>query len=468
MFDDDIVEHITYQANLYSVNVRGASIATTTSEIKDFISMLLISGIFKMPSYTDFWGANSRFPAMADVMPLKRFQMLRRYIHFADNSEAEYSTDRYFKVRPVMEKIRKLFLKIEHEGKFSIDEMMIPYKGTRAGNLRQYLPSKPHKWGFKFFVRAGVSGIVYDFLPYAGASTFHDVIFTGEESELGIAGKVVTFLCRTIQNVHNSKMYFDNFFTTFNLIQCLRNQGMLAIGTIRANRLKNVTMKSDKELLKDPRGTINYRTDTDANLTVVKWKDNKIVTLVSSFVGVGPLTNVKRYDKEAKAKVDVPAPNIVRQYNVHMGGVDLADMLCSLYRTPLKSRRWYLRIFGQMLNLCINNAWLLYRRDMELLGQGKYMSLKEFQVDVARAMKLKKTNRLSSEAPEPPAKIRRIDVPRPVDDMRYDGMNHWPIHGEKGRCRLCPKGWSRMKCSKCEVVLCFIQDRNCFVNVHVK
>ena len=95
-------------------------------------------------------------------------------------------------------------------------------------------------------------------------------------------------------------------------------------------------MKDDKELAKKPRGSYEYRTDPTAGITVVKWRDKKVVTLASSFVGVQPLTTMKRYDKVAKAKDDVPAANIIKQYNIHMGGVDLADMLIALYRTPLK------------------------------------------------------------------------------------------------------------------------------------
>lgn len=53
--------------------------------------------------------------------------------------------------------------------------MMIPYKGTKAGSRRQYIKSKPNKWGFKIFIRAGVNGQVFDFLPYAGENTFNSI-----------------------------------------------------------------------------------------------------------------------------------------------------------------------------------------------------------------------------------------------------------------------------------------------------
>ena len=160
LFDDNIIQMIIDQTNLYSVQQLGNSLNTNANEMSDFIPILLYTGLVKMPAYVDNWAERTRFPPIANTMSLKRFQKLRRYIHFSDNNEADGAPDRYFKVRPVMEMVRRNFLAIEHEGEFSVDEMMVPYKGTRAGNLRQYIRGKPHKWGFKLFTRAGVSGIV--------------------------------------------------------------------------------------------------------------------------------------------------------------------------------------------------------------------------------------------------------------------------------------------------------------------
>ena len=32
----------------------------------------------------------------------------------------------------------------------------------------------------------------------------------------------------------------------------------------------------------------------------------------------------------------------------------------------------------------------------------------------------------------PAARIQHCVAPRPVDDVRYDGIGHWPVHGKKG------------------------------------
>ena len=108
-------------------------------------------GVVSIPSYLDYWCTNTRYPLVADIMPLKRYQVIRRYLHFVDNNEE--NSDPYFKIRPIMEKNRQNCLKIEEESRFSIDEMVIPYKDTKAGKKRQYNPRKPRKWGFKTWFR---------------------------------------------------------------------------------------------------------------------------------------------------------------------------------------------------------------------------------------------------------------------------------------------------------------------------
>ena len=471
LFDASIIQMIVDQTNLYSVQETGHSVNTTCNEMNVFISMLIYTGLVKTSAFIDFWAQGTRFAPIADAMPLKRFQKLQRYIHFNDNTMARNSDDRFFKIRPVMDMVRRNFLAIEHEEQFSIDEMMVPYEGTKGRQPTPVYSQQTPQVGFKLFTRAGVSGIVYDFIANAGKSTFRPDDFTDAEMKLGQGAQVVLTLCRSIPDPRNSKVYFDNFFTSFELISHLRSAEIYAIGTMRQNRLRNVEMKNDKVLGKEPRGSYDYRTDAAAGITVVKWRDNKVVTLASSFVGVHPLTTMKRYDKVAKSKVDVTAPNIVRQYNVHMGGVDLADMLIALYRTPLKAKRWHLVMFGQMLDMCVCNAWLLYRRDVKLLDQGQHVPLGKFRRDIAFALHhacQAKRGRPPLEDAESAAKIHRFVAPRPVDDKRYDGIGHWPVHDKKGRCRLCRKGWSRMKCSKCDTMLCFTGDKNCFVAFHNK
>lgn len=473
-FGNDFFEMIAEQTNLYSCQLIGSSIKTNVTEMKAFIGMKFIMGLVKMPAIEDYWAADTRYDKLAVVMPLKRFKCLSRMLHFQDNMAFGASEDMLIKIRPVLDHMRSKCKEIEAENQFSVDEMMVPYKGKKAGGLRQYLPSKPKKWGFKMFVRAGVSGFVYDFMVYTGKSTFDGATYI-PDTELGVGASVVLELCKTIKKPHQCVVYFDNFFTSLKLLTALRvKMGLRSLGTIRKNRLMGCVLEDDRALLRRGRGSYDYRVANEDQLAIVKWVDNKTVTLVSSCVAVNPMGEVKRYSKEQKRQISVSCPRIVTEYNTHMGGVDLADMMIALYRTPTKSHRWYLSIFWQLIDIALNNAWLLHRRDVAALEEKK-VKPKVFRMDVAKALiyPVRETRGRPSKGNEdnvPPTKvIKQPKVPRPVEDMRYDMIDHFPVLMEKGRCRLCPNGQTSITCGKCKVRLCIVTGqnaRNCFSAFH--
>lgn len=110
-FDDDLINLIVENTNLYSVQMTSKSIQVTQEDISDFLAIELLVGIVQMPAYTDFWSHDLRYEKIASVMSLKRYQAIRRYIHFVDNKKV--NNDRYFKIRPVLESIRKNCLAVD-------------------------------------------------------------------------------------------------------------------------------------------------------------------------------------------------------------------------------------------------------------------------------------------------------------------------------------------------------------------
>lgn len=76
-----------------------------------------------------------------------RNETIRRYLHFVNNKNQD--SNPYFKVPPFLNILRENFLKIEEETQFSIDEMMVPYKGSFADNKRQYIKLKFKKGGIR-------------------------------------------------------------------------------------------------------------------------------------------------------------------------------------------------------------------------------------------------------------------------------------------------------------------------------
>lgn len=130
------------------------------------------------------------------------------------------------------------------------------------------------------------------------------------------------------------------------------------MGTIRTNRLKGASklLKPEKELKKKGRGSMDWRVDANRGITVIRWLDNGIVQLISSNVGNELGSPAKRWCAKDKKYTMISRPKMVEEYNLHMGGVDLCDMLMSLYRVHLRSCKYYMNIVYYCIGLSIVNG----------------------------------------------------------------------------------------------------------------
>ncbi|XP_047118206.1 piggyBac transposable element-derived protein 2-like [Schistocerca piceifrons] len=244
MCSDDIIQNLVEQRNLYRTQKTGASLDTNVREIEKYIGINILAGVVKIPSYRMYWAEATRFSPIADSMPRNRFDNPRNYLHVNDNTKMKQRED------PDYDKLFK------------------------------YVKSKPHKWGIKVFACAGSSGIVYNFKIYRGKGTVHN------DTGLGINGDIVIRLVEGLPKYTNFKVFTDNWFTSYNPIAALKNYGIFAVGTVRPTRLQGCNLKADSELKKQGRGSYDYRNETERNIIVLKWYDNKSVVLASSYKGL--------------------------------------------------------------------------------------------------------------------------------------------------------------------------------------
>ena len=455
---------------MYSVQETGKSVDTNPDEIEQFIGIIVQMGILKYPQYRMYWSPKTRSPIIANVMGLTRFENLKRFFHVNDNSEmpdrGSVDFDQLYKVRHSLDSVLSCCQKVPQEENQSIDEQIIPTKGRSS--LRQYLPNKPHKWGIKVWARCGVSGIIYDFDVYVGKQDDQNV-----SREFGKVGAVVIKLTRNLPKDVGHKVFMDNLFTTINLVKYLKSEGIWTLGTMRLNRMGGAQklLKSKKELVKEGRGSFDYRVDANSNIMVMAWLDNGSVQLISSFIGPTIGKQAKRWSGKEK-KIVVTCPDIVHQYNAHMGGVDLADMLLALYRIKVGTKKWYYHIIYYCLGVAIINGWLLYKRHamQNKIEKKNIMKLLEFQRRVAGSLlqenKLE-PGRRRSDTIVLSKKRKTIGPPMPPTEIRFDYVDHLPIFEDKQqRCKNCTNGYSRIKCHKCNVHLCIVTARNCFFDYH--
>ena len=119
----------------------------------------------------------------------------------------------------------------------STDEHMCKFK--RKSIMRQYMKNKPIKWGFKFWFRCGAkSGYLHEFDMYLGKKG---------NTEFGLGESVVLSLCQKLKDTH-CFVFFDNFFTSPELLVKLLEMGIYATGTVRAKRKNMPVLKHDKEM----------------------------------------------------------------------------------------------------------------------------------------------------------------------------------------------------------------------------
>ena len=160
------------QTNLYSIQKNGKSINTNKDEIEKFLGMHMMMSILLLPAYHMYRAKETRYAPIADAKSRNRYKQLRHFLHANDNTNKDdvaNKNNKLFKVQPILDGVRKNCLLIEPEEKHSIDEQIIPAK-TKFSGIRQYNANKPVKWSFKNFVRAGASGIMYDFFLNSEAS----------------------------------------------------------------------------------------------------------------------------------------------------------------------------------------------------------------------------------------------------------------------------------------------------------
>ncbi|XP_051524126.1 piggyBac transposable element-derived protein 2-like [Myxocyprinus asiaticus] len=200
-------------------------------------------------------------------------------------------------------------------------------------------------------------------------------------------------LASTLPEGQNYKIYADSYFTCIPLVVQLLRSGIHYVGTARQVHLPNCNLADEKSFKKSERGSFDFRVKGNYNICAVKWFDNRVVTLVSSFASPEPVQKIKRWDKATKTNTEVERPYIVGTYNKFMGGVYLLDTFAAKYKFLIKSKRWYLYIFWHTIILAVINAWLLYERDCKALNilPKELLNRRQFQAELADSLILVNT-----------------------------------------------------------------------------
>lgn len=451
----------------------------TINSLKKYIGICIYMSIIHVPNVRNYWSNSLGFPQIKGIMSQKEFERIRAILHFNDNSKivndkTSPQYDKLYKLRPIIDVLNSKFGSIPFQQTLSVDEQICASKARH--HMKQYLPAKPHKWGYKLYVLCGSDGFSYKFEIYAG-SEYHDQA----EPDLGSSANTVIRLCKNVPENQNFRIYFDNYYTSVPLLVYLAKKGIYSLGTVRRSRIPNTKIPNEKELKLKERGTsLEYVSNIDGvEVSSTVWKDNKAVTLLSTFVGKMPLSDIKRYDRKKKQSCAIECPHVIKEYNKHMGGVDLMDSLIGRYKIQMRTKKWYFRLFYHLLDMALVNSWLLYKKVSAIKRHKNILRLAEFRAEVAYCLCNSSTSgECVSRRGRPSNEVENLlQVKKkrsattafvPPRDVRKDSYAHWPVYNSvRQRCKLpeC-KSFSYIKCSKCGVNLCLNKNNNCFLKFH--
>ena len=237
MFTPDLVDDMVEKSNRYAKEVMGEekfSVWTkvTREELRAYLGFCVLMGINHLPALDDYWSTDPtlHYAAVADKITRDRFRDITRYLHFVDNAtlppRGSPGYDRLGKVRPVIDHLSSRFTDLYNPHKeVAVDEAMIKFTGRST--LKQYMPLKPVKRGIKVWALADShNGYFHKFQVYTGKEG------SGEKH---LGQRVVKDLTRHLKG-RNHHVFFDNFFTSEQLLRDLAEDNIFACGTARKDR----------------------------------------------------------------------------------------------------------------------------------------------------------------------------------------------------------------------------------------
>lgn len=471
--------HLHWKHKKKHMSETGKPLALTVEEMKTFIGITFVMSVLKYPRQHMYWQKNFRIKLIADCMSRKKYELIRSNLRVVDNNlttPAKKKMDKVWKIRPLLESVRGRCLELDRPCSVSVDEMMIPFTGR--SKLKVFMPRKPTPNGLKMFALAAPDGMILDLEFYQGKEELiASVERTGlnlphvEKMTLGEAG-----VLRFVKSVpQGTSFYFDRFFTTPRLLEIMDSLGMGATGTLKKNLVPNLSsLKTEKQLKKGGRGTVDSLVRDDNAFSVTVWYDSKPIFIASNEHGINPVSECKRWSKKDHKHVQVPRPRVVEAYNTNMGGVDVADQVLFYYRSKSRTAKFSVRTILHLFDLACGNSWLEYRHDCQKAGT-KAMDSMMFKMQIAESLisgelSCQPDDATDSESDED--HDRKRVLPLPSFPHRTTHALHMPTslpkYTERRRCRYpgCPEK-TRFSCTTCKMFLCLSSERNCYSLFHM-
>ena len=242
-----MLQLIVNESNKYAVQKNPYKpLQLDKNELEQFIGILYAMSLIQMPSTRMYWSNELYFEKIGVVMTVNRFEQIKLFFNCNDNDKfSKEHGDKLYKVRPITNMLKDSFSKLSKE-MLRIDEQVVPFKGKSS--IKQYNPMKLKKWGFSIYVLSGIDG--HNFEIHTGP-----IDICPEQPDLKAAGNIVMNLLVNVSRQKWYKLYFDNWYTSLDLIKTLYTREIACVVTVCSNRLKNIELPKSQVLKKQGRGS---------------------------------------------------------------------------------------------------------------------------------------------------------------------------------------------------------------------
>lgn len=212
----------------------------------------------------------------------------------------------------------------------------------------QYMPNKRHaRFGIKKFeICDSETGYVLHTALYSGKDFLEDgnYLFTH---------KVVMELMtktNTLDKFHN--LFTDNFYTKLPIAQTLISRNTFLTGTVNKNT-KDLSKNVVNANLGAP-DSIYFRKGPCLLVGYKQKRTHKPVFLITTGC------HAENKGIISRGGLQVRKPVLIHKYNLFMGGVDMKDKSIYHTTTARSSPRYWKKIFYNLLDMAIFDAWILY------------------------------------------------------------------------------------------------------------
>ncbi|GBL92721.1 General transcription factor II-I repeat domain-containing protein 2A [Araneus ventricosus] len=459
LFDSEIIQLIVnstnYQISLTKQNYSRPRDARDTDEceIKALIGLIYMIGIKKLnhTRIEDIWASDmSGDEFIRTAMSLRRFKFLLQHIRL-DDKQTRLERKKLDKLAPVRQFCDRMIQNYQRNytvGKYAtIDEKLMTFRGRCS--FRQYIPSKPAKYGLKIFT-------------LVDASTYYTVnmeIYPGKQptgpfDQSMIPQDVVLRLSRPIHGTGRN-ITMDSWFSSLPVCKDLLELKLTMVGTVSKNKKE---LPSSVALVKKiPIYSSQFFFDEEKTLVSYHPKKNKVVILLSTMHHNAAIDG--RTGEEKK-------PEILTFYNATKLGVDTVDQLCSLYNVARNTRRWPMAIFYAFLNVTGLNSYVIYTANQQTTYTVRKLFLKSLASDLVKDFVKRRlyTSKLPRELGFQVKKLHNILEPESSREPEVV-VNNRDTSGKRKRCMECPRKVNRMtnyRCQRCGNFIC-LKDHTKFV-----